>query len=112
MSNSISENEEKRTPLSQASGMKKLLVAVPSASVITFLAATGVAISFTKMLAVILWAYAVVGLIELLTGGKLTTLSATWDEMAGWKKFIISTLVIGFSLVLFLSLMPIVAKYV
>ncbi|WP_196159655.1 hypothetical protein [Reinekea sp. G2M2-21] len=112
MGNTISEKESQNTPLSQASGRKKFLVAVPSAAVITFLAATGVAVSFTKMLAVILWAYAVVGLIELLTGGKLATLSASWETMASWKKFIISTLVIGFSIVLFLSLMPIVAQFV
>ncbi|WLQ11909.1 hypothetical protein O5O45_19460 [Hahella aquimaris] len=110
MNKIISNWREGCTPLSQAPGRKKLVVAFPSAVVVSFLYVIGVADSLAKMLAIILWAYALIGLIETLIGGRLVSLSAKWDIMAGWKKFIISVFTIVFALFCFISLIPIAAK--
>jgi len=100
----------KRLPLSQAGGTKKLLVAVPGAAIAIGLFFLGVAPAVTKMLAVAFVAYAAVGLLEVALGESLIAASRRWDEMPGWKKFVISLVVIVGSLAVAFSVMPLAAE--
>ncbi len=77
-----------KTPLSQASGKKKLLVGVPVSLIGAFMWAAN--IPFGSMLSVILGAYAIVGLIEVVGGDSLKGAAGKWDTLAGWKKFLIA----------------------
>lgn len=95
---------------SNASGRKKLLLGGIGALLSSVLAFLGLFSAFTKLFAIILGAYAVVGLIEILAGGSLVSLSKRWDQLNGFKQFLISVAVILLSFVLFMSIMPIVAE--
>lgn len=64
------------------------------------------------MLAVISGAYAFVGFIEVIGGESLADSAKRWDSLPGWKKFIISTSVIIMAIIVFISVMPILAKYI
>ena len=103
--------EIKKVPLSQAPGSKKLLIGIPVSIICGILAYIGIASAITRMLAAILGAYAFVGLIEVIGGESLSSSAKKWDSLPGWKKFIISTAVITISVIVFIGLMPIVAKY-
>jgi hypothetical protein len=109
---SNSRNASREVPLSQAGGRKKLLVAAPSAAIATGLCILGIAPAFTKMLAVILAAYAAVGVAELALGESLLGASKRWDAMPGWKKFVISLVVIIGSMAIAFSVMPLIAELV
>lgn len=104
-------DEKKKVPLSQASGRKKLIIGIPAFIICGFLAYIGIAPGITRMLAVITGAYAFVGLIEIIGGESLASSVKKWDSLPGRKKFIISTGVILMAIIIFISLMPLVAKY-
>jgi len=105
-------DEKKKVPLSQASGRKKLIIGIPASSICGILAYIGIAPGITRMLAVILGAYAFVGLIEVIGGESLASLAKKWDSLPGWKKFIISTGVIFMAIILCISSMPLVARFI
>lgn len=102
-------SQSKKVPLSQAGGAKKLYVALPGAALSIALFYLGIAPALTKMLAVIFVAYALVGLVEVALGESLLSAGKKWDEMPGWKKFLISLVVIVGSLAVVFSVIPLVA---
>ena len=99
-----------KTPLSQASGKKKLLVAGPLAILFAFLSGTPKFGSVAKMLSVALAAYAIVGLIEVLLGSRLQRASESWSRLPSWKKAIASIVVIVAFLSLAISSIPYLAS--
>lgn len=109
MANFYSNGQKVRnTPLSQASGKKKLLIGVPVSlfgGVLWFLN-----LPMGMPLCVFLGAYAIVGLIEVLGGDSLKASAAKWDELAGWKKFLFASGVIGACLLALGLLLPILAR--
>ena len=106
------DEEIKKVTLSQSSGKKKVLVGLPVSLICGFLALVGIAPGITKMLSVILAGYAIVGLIEIIGGNALALSAKKWDMMSGWKKFIISIMVILIAIIGFITVMPIVAKFI
>lgn len=101
-----------KVPLSQAPGKKKLLVALPGAAAAVVLWQIGIAENVTRFLALALCAYAAVGLLEIVFGESLANAARSWDQLAGWKRFLISVVVIIGALVLFISLIPVVTQWV
>ena len=101
---------DKKIPLSQASGKKKLIVGIPATITSFVLFYLEILPGITKMLGVILAAYVIVGLIEVVVGDSLSSASKKWELMPSWKKFIISTIVIVGFFVLVIALMPYVAE--
>ena len=95
-------NSGNKTPLSQATGKKKILVGIPSAIVAGVFYVAGIAPSLMKMLAVVFTAYAIVGFVEVLFGESLTSTAKNWDSLPSWKKFVISLLVITVVMAIFL----------
>lgn len=108
----MDDEARKKVPLSQAGGTKKLLVAVPGAAIAIGLFFLGIAPAFTKMLAVMFVAYAAVGLVEVVLGESLLAAGRRWDEMPGWKKFLVSLVVIVGSLAVAFAVMPLVAELI
>ncbi len=104
--------EAQKTPLSQASGKKKLLIGSAFSILCGLLAYFGVISGITKMLSILLAAYALVGLVEVLAGESLVASAKKWDDLASWKKFIISLVVILFALGIFIGAMPLVATFI
>jgi hypothetical protein len=102
-------NRKEKVPLSQAPGSKKLLTGVPGIAVCSVLAAMGIAQGITTFLAVALGAYALVGLIEVLGGETIASAARNWDCQPGWKKFLISLVVIVLALGGFISLIALLA---
>jgi hypothetical protein len=81
-----------KPPLSQAPAKKKLLIALP-------LSVIGAAMWWANVpggmgLCILLGAYALVGVIELVGGASLLDAAKNWDGLPGWKKRLVSTLVI------------------
>ena len=101
---------DKKTPLSQASGKKKLIVGIPATIICFALFYLEILPGITKMLGVIFSAYVIVGLIEVIVGNSLSSASEKWELMPSWKKFIISTFVIAGFFILVIALMPYVAR--
>lgn len=97
--------------LSQATGKKKLLVALPGAFVAFGFGAAGVFANLTRFVAIALCAYAIVGLIEVALGDSLVGACRRWDVLAGWKKFLISSAVIVGALAFFISLISVFAQW-
>lgn len=103
-------SKTKKPPLSQAPGIDKLMIGVPAAILCGALAHLGYFVGFTRMFAVIAGAYALVGAIEVLGGESLAASAKKWDRLPGWKKFLISIVVILAFFVLVIVLIPIVIK--
>ncbi len=109
MANFYSNGQRVRnTPLSQASGKKKLLIGLPISIV-------GGVLWFLNLpmgmpLCVFLGAYAIVGLIEVIGGDSLKAVATKWDVLAGWKKFLIAAGVIGACFLAMGLLLPILAQ--
>jgi hypothetical protein len=101
-----------KTPLAQASGKRKLLIAIPGCALATVLLFLNVAPGITRFFAVVMGAYALVGLVEVLMGESLLSAGKRWDQLAGWKKFAISLVVIIAAIVIFIGVMPLVAKVI
>jgi len=99
-----------KNPLSRAPGRAKLLVAAPLCLLFGVLSAIGVATDICTMVAISFGAFALVGLIEVLLGSSLLRASNRWDDLAAWKKFAISLIVIGGALVLAVTLIPAVSS--
>lgn len=106
------QTKQVNVPLSQAPGRKKIVVAIPGALIFAILCMNGIFEPITKFLALALCAYAFVGGLEILFGESLASSAKKWDSLAGWKKFLISLLVILIALVGFLSLMPVLAPLI
>lgn len=98
-----------KQPLSQASGKKKLLVGIPVSLVGGVMWALH--IPFGSLLFMVLGAYALVGLVEVLAGSSLTAASERWDRFPGWKKFLIGTAVVGAALIGLMSSLPLLAAW-
>jgi hypothetical protein len=101
----------KNPPLSQAPGRKKILIGVPAALLLAGLTYMGWGFRISGMLAVILGAYAIVGVVEIIGGESLVNLGKQWDALAGWKKFFISIAVIVIFFTALMLIMPTVAEY-
>lgn len=101
--------EKKQVPLSQAPGKQKLLVAIPGAMAFSVAAYLGIFKDITRFLSLALWAYAIVGLLEVIFGESLASAARRWDSLAGWKKFLLSLLVIVVAIVGFGALIPVFA---
>jgi hypothetical protein len=99
-----------KTPLSQASGKKKLLIAVPSAVLCAALSGMPKFGAIAKMLSIGFAAYAMVGLVEVLLGDRLQRANESWANLAGWKKATIGAGVVLGSLALAFSLIPLLAS--
>lgn len=97
------------TPLAQASGKRKLLVAIPACALATVLLFMDIAPGITRFFAVVMGGYAIVGLVEILMGESLVSAGRKWDRLAGWKKFLISLAAVIAAFALFMSLIPVVA---
>ena len=107
---SQNETSDKKTPLSQATGKKKLVVGIPATVISFVLFYLEILPGITKMLGIILAAYVIVGLIEVIAGDSLLSASKKWELIPGWKKFIISTFIIVGFFVLVIALMPYLAE--
>lgn len=101
----------KNPPLSQAPGLKKILIGVPAALILAGLTYMGWGFRISGMLSIILGAYAIVGVVEIIGGESLVNLGKKWDALAGWKKFVISVLVIVTFFTALMLIMPTVAGY-
>jgi hypothetical protein len=96
--------------LSQSSPKTKILVSFP---IMLFSIAgyyIGIIPETTKFVALAMGAYFAVGLLELVLGESLISAAKKWDEMAGWKIFLISITVIMVALIGFISLIPVFAN--
>ncbi|MCP4272434.1 MAG: hypothetical protein GY781_10770 [Gammaproteobacteria bacterium] len=101
----------KKIPLSQQSPKAKIYLAGPAS--IGLLIASQFSIhqrELTFGIGLFLLAYALIGVIELKFGEIINPLSVKWNEMASWKKFIISFAVIVTTLVAVIATMPIIAR--
>ena len=96
--------------LSQASAEKKLLICVPVCVVSGVLAYLEVFTGITRMLAIIMAAYAIVGVIELFGGNNIMAMGKDWDALPAWKKFIYSLLVIIAAMLFFAAIAPVIIK--
>ena len=99
----------RKVPLSQAPAARKLYVALPGAIVAIGLYFLNIAPAFTKMLAVFFVAYAIVGVVEIALGESLVSAARKWDAMPGWKKFLISVVVIICAMAAAFAVIPLVA---
>lgn len=97
-------------PLSQSSPKKKLYIGIPTIAISLVIYNLGIVPNIAKFIAIAMCAYVIVGLIELALGDSLVSAAKSWDNLAGWKKFLISLLVIIVALVVFISLIPVFAK--
>lgn len=107
----IAEVSEK-TPLSRASGKNKLLVGITTSVICGVLAYFEILPGITRMLSIIMGAYALVGLIEVVGGESLVSLAKRWDSLPGWKKFILSVIVIIIAFTIFMVLAINIAKFI
>ena len=98
--------------LSRATGKKKLLVGVPATLICGVLAYYGILPGITRMLAVILGAYAIVGLVEIIGGDSLASLAKSWDSLPAWKKFIFSIVIIIVAFAIFIAIAMNIAKFI
>lgn len=109
MSN-LKNDVDKAQPLSQRPAKQKIilgLLGVVTAGTLTLL---GIFKDITYMLTIILLAYLFVGVIELLGGQSLSKMAANWDQLPGWKKFVISTLVIVGFFMAIIFILPLLIK--
>lgn len=100
-----------KTPLSQAPGKTKLRVAIPGALVATSFWSLDVFSGIAKTFAIGLLAYAIVGFVEILFGESLVGAARKWDQLAGWKKLLMSLVLVLCTLALFMALMPLLAQW-
>jgi len=100
---------KKKVPLSQAPGKTKVLVAIPGAACFWVLSKMGFFVDTTRFLAFALCAYAAIGVIEILCGQSLANAAQRWEQLPGWKKFLVSLPVIVAAIVGFALLIPVFA---
>lgn len=100
---STNDTDDSKSSLSQARAKKKLLIALP-------LSFTGAVMWWTNVsggmaLCILLGAYALVGIVEIFGGASLVDTAKNWDALPGWKKGLVSTLVIAAAIIgLFLTI--------
>lgn len=102
--------ESNQSPLSRAPAKRKILIGFIAGLVNLYFASGNEEAKFMFMAGAFLIGYGIVGCLELLLGESLVNASKKWDELKPWKKFIISLVVIILALIVFISLIPIVAK--
>lgn len=100
----------KVAPLSQRSGLTKLLIGLPL--LVAAFAATMIAsvADAARLLAAAAGAYVVVGTVELIAGSSISRFAKSWDQLPAWKQNLISTIVIVGAIFGFLSLLPVVSR--
>lgn len=97
-------------PLSQQSAKNKIMAGVPAILIIVGSLFIEKEKATIRMVSLFLFAYALAGVIELILDKSYPNAKDQWGRLAGWKKFIISLIIIIASLIFFLSLIPFVAK--
>lgn len=107
-----SNTKPEKLPLSQKPPVYKLLAAIPAVLLIAYSQLFEVEAGFAGNVGLFLLAYASVGVVEIQLDKRMPNAKGKWDSMAGWKKLLISMVIIVFALTLFLSLMPLVAKLI
>ncbi|MDF1640281.1 hypothetical protein [Thalassolituus oleivorans] len=99
-------------PLSQKSAKSKILAGIPAVIMIAASLFTEKLSALLGGLGLMLLAYSIVGLVEVFIDNKFPTAKSSWETMQGWKKLLISIVVIALALMLVFYLMPIVAKLI
>jgi hypothetical protein len=102
----------RRLPLSQQRPENKILAGIPAIFLFGLAAFVQTGRSLTFGLGLILLAYAAVGLIEKVLGGRLAGAKSKWEDLSGWMQFLISVIVIVSALFFFVAMMPWVAKLI
>lgn len=104
----IPESNEK--PLSRAPAKRKILTGFIAGFVNLYFASGNEEAKFMFMAGVFLIGYGIVGCLELALGESLVKASNNWDSLKAWEKFIVSFVVILLAVIVFISLIPVVAK--
>lgn len=94
--------------LSQASAKRKLLIALPLTLIGAVMWSADVAGGMT--LCILFGAYALVGAIKLVGGNSLGDAAKNWDALPGWKKGLISAIVIAAAIAILILVIVIYAR--
>ncbi|WGG48712.1 hypothetical protein [Rugamonas sp. DEMB1] len=95
--------DSSKPPLSQGPAKKKLLIALPLSSIGAVMWWVNVPGGMT--LCILLGAYALTGAVEIFGGVPLIEAAKNWEALPGWKKGLVSILVISAAIIgLFLTI--------